>query len=205
MSGKKNRTRFILRLEGIKAADILARYQKVTIPVKEIEESFVVSKLPPKFTDFREITTMKLLLENGAEYPEYTNSRCKWDHYPFENHPIGIPIKYMFKDGIHYFTCKDYLCSLSCLKSFLKRYGTLSPLYNNAMANFTLLCYLCTGSHKSVPEANDWGLLDCYNEGEGINIDELRKGQTIYRRTHNIKLLACGEYYEARPNPLAVK
>lgn len=204
MNNKKNRTRFILRLEGIKASDILARYNILPLPMKDIEESFAVTKIQPKITNFKDITTMKLLLEDGSDYPEYTNSRCKWDHYPFETNPIGMPIKYIYKDGIHNFFCEGFFCSLNCAKSYIKRHYRDSPIFSNVMTNFKLLCCLVYGYNIEILEANDWELLECYNHGDGLNIDDFRKGLVVYRKTHNIKLLPCGHFYEKRCHPLKV-
>ena len=201
MTQKKSRSRFILKLRGVNAEEILSRYTQ-TIPKQSIDfESFKVTRAHTNVMHYGEISTMKLLLDSGEPYPEFTNARCKWDHYPFEAHPIGIPIKYHHRDGIHYFTCTGFFCSFNCLKSYIKTHAN-NPLYGNVVLNFGLLCKLVYGE-ESIKDANDWDLLDCYNDGGGLNIDEFRKGQVAYRKVHNIKLLPCGEYYETTPRNLA--
>jgi len=195
---KKSRTRMILKLPGIVAEDILSRYEKIPTPTIDLEESFRTTKPAPRTTDFREITSMCMLLESGEPYPEFTNSRCKWDHYPFETQPVGLPIKYQYRDGLHYFTCEGYFCSLNCVQAYIKKMSHHNPLYANIATNFNLLCNLVTGNSE-IQDASAWEFLDCYNDGKGINIDELRKGQVTYRKIYNIKLLPCGEYYERTP------
>lgn len=194
---KKSRTRFILKLPGIDAEAILSRYEKIPIiQTMNIEDSFQTTKHIVKDINYNEITSMKLLLDNGQAYPDYTNSRCKWDHYPFETHPIGIPVKYYKQGYVHHFVCEGYFCSLNCLQSYIKKMACANPIYTDIALNFNLLCQLVVGTNN-ISDASEWEYLECYNDGVGLNIDELRKGQVTYRKTYNIKLIPCGEYYES--------
>jgi len=200
---KKPRSRCILKLTGIKAADILARYivdeQSSKININE----FVSTQIISKPVNIKEITTMRMLLENGKEYPEFTNARCWWDHNTFETSPIGIPIKYYYKNDIHHFECNGYFCSFNCLKSYLKDHKS-NPLYTNVLTNFKLVHYLVYGEgNNEIKEANDWQLLDCYNDNTGLSIDEFRKTLVAYKPSYNIKLVPCGEYYETTPRNLS--
>lgn len=143
--------------------------------------------------------SLKLIDERGAEYPETTDVHCCWDRYPFENHPVGIPIAYENVNGSHIFHCIHIACSLECAFTYLSS-NSRDPVFRHSFD-------LIEKMHKIILEANDieysplekkpdWNLLKTVGQGE-MSITEFRKdSKTIYSKLPNVKIMYVSRYYQ---------
>jgi hypothetical protein len=61
----------------------------------------------------------QILQEFNASYPRYTNVHCWWCCHQFDNHPIGIPIKYDKPNDI--FKVLGCFCSFECAYAYSRK------------------------------------------------------------------------------------
>ena len=151
------------------------------------------------------VPNMRLLTQRGIEYPEKTNCHCCWDRYPFEERPLGIPIrkeiKWEDKKPIAYYYCELHACGFKCATSYCKDNIAKDSVYKNSLKFLQeILDAVCDHlgiERKKLEDALDWRLLAVVGSGD-MPIDTFRSPTSYiaYIRTPNVRLYSAAVGYD---------
>lgn len=142
--------------------------------------------------------------------PVSTTKSCWWDRHPFNNRPIGCPIRYHVKNGVETYETEGIFCSFPCCKAYIIDKGS-KVKYKDSLSLLTTLfeTFITEKSYNMLPPSPSWKLLKDY--GGHLSIQEYRAtfGRLEYDETVNTKrclLVSSSQYIqEKRATPFKKK
>lgn len=132
----------------------------------------------------------------AGSLPVSTTKLCWWDRHPFQNKPLGCPLRYIPGKEKDTYETEGYFCGFPCCKAYIINQRA-EIKYKESLALLSMMFMSFYGKLDYIPIAPTWKVLKDY--GGHLTIQEYKSaiGRLEYEETVNFKRsqLVCSSQY----------